>query len=371
MTHLFYMGPKDCTAHSWRCLLSVKLAGISTAVPGEEIPQTLVLDWARRTLGSRFSQFERMSKAFENAGIDTRYTVAENSWFETPKTWSERNEAYLSGTTELFVEAAGAALADAGWEAGDVDVVVTVSSTGIATPSLEARALSRMGFRNDIMRVPVFGLGCAGGVSGLAIARDLAAAQDGLRVLLVAVEACSVSFCSGIPNKADIIGAALFGDGAAAVCVTSAPARYKTRDIFIGRGTQKIWPDTLSIMGWDVSDNSLGVIFDKAIPDFTRNNLLSAVSDALSILGKDADEIDRFVFHPGGTKVLQAIELSLDLEPESLGVEREVLRNFGNMSAPTVLFVLKQVLETEQRGEMLMGAFGPGFTASFLPVSEA
>lgn len=351
-------------------MLRVRLAGISTAVPDVRIPQNVVLDWARRTLGAKFRHFERMSKAFENAGIDTRYTVTDISWFETPKTWSERNEAYLRGTTALFVEAARAALDDADWMADEVDAVVTVSSTGIATPSLEARALSQMGFRDDIMRVPVFGLGCAAGVSGLSIARELAAAREDARVLLVAVEACSVSFCAGIPNKADIIGAALFGDGAAAVCVTSERDTDNRRDIFIGSGTQKTWPDTLSIMGWHVNDDSLGVIFDKAIPDFTREYLSAAVAGALSELGKDADQIDRFVFHPGGTKVLQAIEQSLDLQPDSLGIERKVLRDFGNMSAPTVLFVLKQVLETEHRGDMLMCAFGPGFTASFLPITD-
>ncbi|MCY6381651.1 type III polyketide synthase [Hoeflea prorocentri] len=350
--------------------MSVKLVGISTAVPGEKIPQTIVLDWARRTLGSKFSQFERMSKAFENAGIDTRYTVADTTWFETPKSMSERNDAYLTGSTALFVKAAKAALDDAQWTAEDVDVVVTVSSTGIATPSLEARALSKMGFRDDVMRVPVFGLGCAGGVSGMAIARDLAAAREAAKVLMVAVEACSVSFCSGVPRKADIIGAALFGDGAAAVCLTTGKESRNARNVVIGTGTQKIWPDTLSIMGWEVDDNSLGVVFDKAIPDFTRTHLQAAVTGALADIGKDADQIDRFVFHPGGTKVLQAIEQSLDLQPDSLGIERQVLRDFGNMSAPTVLFVLKQVLETDHKGDMLMGAFGPGFTASFLPVAH-
>ena len=184
-------------------------------------------------------------------------------------------------------------------------------------------------------------------------------ASEGARVLLVTVEACSVSFCAGIPRRADIIGAALFGDGAAAACVTSAADQGHERQIVIDRGTQKIWPDTLSIMGWDVNDTSLGVIFDKAIPDFTREYLPTAVAEILSKLGKDADEIDRFVFHPGGTKVLQAIEQSLDLRPDYLGIERQVLRDFGNMSAPTVLFVLKRVLETEQKGDMLMGAFGP------------
>ncbi len=402
--------------------MDVVLAGMSTVVPDAKLPQDLVLDWARRTLGSRFAQFERMSKAFDNAGIESRYAVADMSWFETPKSWPERNSVYLEGATQLFIKAATGALDDAGWEADDVDAIVTVSSTGIATPTLEARAHLELGFREDVTRIPVFGLGCAGGVSGLAIARDFAAAHEGTRVLMVAVEACTVSFCAGTPRKADIIGSAIFGDGAAAVCVTSENGSlngynghngYNGRSgqnghnghsarnghngsnghaeingsnankpqqghnlhngnkIFIGRGSQKMWPDTLSIMGWEVDEDSLGVVFDKSIPTFTEENFSSAVNGALAKLGKDISQIDRFVCHPGGTKVIQAIEQCLELQPDSLGEERDVLRNYGNMSAPTVLFVLQQVLEKDQAGDMLMCALGPGFTASFLPITRA
>lgn len=410
--------------------MDVVLAGMSTVVPDAKLPQTLVLDWARRTLGSRFAQFERMSKAFDNAGIESRYAVADISWFETPKSWPERNSVYLEGATQLFIKSATGALDDAGWDADEVDAIVTVSSTGIATPTLEARAHLELGFREDVTRIPVFGLGCAGGVSGLSIARDFAAAHEGTKVLMVAVEACTVSFCAGTPRKADIIGSAIFGDGAAAVCITSengglnghsgrngynghnghghnghkgpngsnghnasnghngtngqngtsgtngANGRkghnlHNGNKIYIGRGSQKMWPDTLSIMGWEVDEDSLGVVFDKSIPTFTEENFSSAVSGALAKLGKDISQIDRFVCHPGGTKVIQAIEKCLELQPDSLDEEREVLRNFGNMSAPTVLFVLQQVLEKAQTGDMLMCALGPGFTASFLPISRA
>ncbi len=381
--------------------MDVVLAGMSTVVPDAKLPQTLVLDWARRTLGSKFAQFERMSRAFDNAGIHTRYAVADMSWFETAKSWPERNSVYLEGATRLFINAATTALNDAGWEADEVDAIVTVSSTGIATPTLDARAYMEMGFREDVARIPVFGLGCAGGVSGMAIAREFAAAREGTRVLMVAVEACTVSFCSGTPRKADIIGSAIFGDGAAAVCVTSennsvsghnghdghdgrnghngynghngrsGRQGHNSNKIFIGKGSQKMWPDTLSIMGWEVDEDSLGVVFDKSIPSFTEDHFSSAVSGALTKLGKHISEIDRFVCHPGGTKVLQAIERCLELQPDSLDEEREVLRNFGNMSAPTVLFVLKQVLDNEQTGDMLMCALGPGFTASFLPITRA
>ncbi len=347
------------------------MISVSTAVPSEKLAQSVVLNWARRTLGSKLNQFERMAKAFENAGIASRYSIADISWFETPKSWPERNEVYLQGATQLFVEAGARALREANWAADEIDAVVTVSSTGIATPTLEARAFVEMGFRDDIMRIPVFGLGCAGGVTGLAIARDIAAATPNTRVLLVAVEACSVSFCAGTPNKSDIIGSALFGDGAAAACVTSEHISPGSSDIIIGKGAQKIWPDTLSIMGWDVEEDSLGVVFDKSIPAFTQQYFFSAVTDALAKMGKQVGEIDRFVCHPGGAKVLQAIEQCMQLQPGILEEERNVLSDYGNMSAPTVLFVLKQVLENNNSGEMLMCSLGPGFTASFLPLGSA
>ena len=350
---------------------AVYLNGLSTAVPPHELPQDLVQQTARRVLGPHYAQFERMAATYENAGVERRYSLAPIDWFLEPKNWPQRNSLYIEGATELFIRAAEAALAAAGLKADAVDTIVTVSSTGIATPTLEALAWKRMGFRTDVQRIPVFGLGCAGGVSGLAIARDQARARPGSHVLLVALEACTLSFRSDRLQKADIIATALFGDGAAAACLSTAGLDTDLPGITLDEGQQEMWSDTLDIMGWDVDETGLGVIFDRSIPAFAEEHFARAADAALARSGLARGAIDRFVCHPGGAKVVRALETALDLAPESLDAERTVLRDYGNMSAPTALFVLKRVIENGCTGQMMMTALGPGFTASFMPLTVA
>ena len=348
--------------------MSVCLNGLATAVPPNVLPQEQVLERARRILGPRYQQFDRMVSTFETAGVATRHSVVPIEWFETPRGWVERNAAYLEGASALFIEAARAALADAALEAGQIDTIVTVSSTGIATPTLEARVWREMGFRSDVRRLPVFGLGCAGGVTGLEIARAQAQARPGSRVLLVALEACTLSFRSDRLQKADIIATVLFGDGAAAACLSSAPGAGARRGIRMGPGHEHLWHDTLQIMGWDVDATGLGVVFDRSIPSFAARHMAEVADAVLARAGLARGGIDRFVCHPGGTKVVIALEHAYGLVPGSLDAERAVLRDHGNMSAPTVLFVLERVLGAGTRGQMLLSALGPGFTASFLPL---
>ena len=348
--------------------MSVFLNGIGTAVPPHELPQDLVLDYARRILGPRYSQFERLAKTFTTSGVEKRYSMAPPDWFEAPKTWPERNQIYLEGSKALFIKTAKACLESACLAPDQIDTIVTVSSTGIATPTIEALAWKEMGFRNDVRRIPVFGLGCAGGVSGLSIAQAQAEARPGSHVLIVALEACTLSFRSDRLQKADIIATVLFGDGAAGACLSTSRLDTNLPKIELGAGQEEIWADTLSIMGWDVDEAGLGVIFDRSIPEFAEKHIAEASDKALGRMGLKRNVIDRFVCHPGGAKVVHAIEKSLELESESLDAERETLKNYGNMSAPTALFVLKRVLEQGSQGQMVLSALGPGFTASFLPM---
>lgn len=340
--------------------MDASLIGLGTVVPEHILPQSLAEETARRLLGPRYPQFERLAPSFRNSGVSTRYSVVPIDWFEHDKHWADRNAAYLDGATALFTKAALAALADANLRADQIDTVITVSTTGIATPGLEARAMATLGFRHDIQRIPVFGLGCAGGVSGLNLARQMALGAPETNVLMVAVETCSLSFRTDRMQKADIIATVLFGDGAAAAIVSTAG-----RGPRVGAGCQILWPDTLAIMGWDVDDVGLGVVFDRSIPEFVRANLNDVAQKALAKSGLVAGQIDRFVCHPGGAKVVDAIEDALSLQTGSLGAERAVLRDFGNMSAPTVLFVLQKVLAEGQTGHMMLAALGPGFTAAF------
>jgi len=337
----------------------VKLLSVATAVPPHCIEQRDAAAAAHRGFAARFADFERLARVFESSGIRRRYAVRPLDWYFEKLGWPERSAAYLDGAVELFVDAASRALHAAGIGADAVDTVVTVSSTGIATPSLEARAAGRMGFRADIDRVPVFGLGCAGGVSGLSIASRLARSRPGSVVLMVAVELCTLAFRLDELTKANIVAAALFGDGAGACVLRSSDTGIADVEM----GGEHMWPDTLDIMGWAVDPQGFGVIFDRAIPPFAEERMAPAVAGILGRAGLGLADIDRFACHPGGTKVVVALERALGLVQGSLDVERAVLAEYGNMSAPTVLFVLERLIQAGLPPRTLLTAMGPGFTA--------
>jgi alkylresorcinol/alkylpyrone synthase len=345
----------------------IGLLSLATASPPHVLAQDEVAAWAGRLFGDRIPNFEKLTPVFRNTGIRTRQAVMPMDWYLTPRGWPERTEAYLAGAVDLFEQAARGALDEAHLTGADVDAIVTVSSTGIATPSLEARAMGRLGFRPDVARVPVFGLGCAGGASGLSLAARLAAAQPGATVLFVTLELCTLAFRLDALGAADIVATALFGDGAAA-CVLRAGREGFAAITGAGEHT---WPDTLDIMGWRVDPEGLGVVFAQSIPPFARKNLRPAMDQMLAAQGLLAADVDRFVCHPGGAKVIEALEASLDLGQGALDAEREVLAEHGNMSAPTVLYVLDRVRRRGLPSRSVLTALGPGFTASTVTLQAA
>ena len=345
----------------------VSILSLATHTPPHELDQDTAVEVARALLASSFRDFERMTSVFTNAGIHHRQLACPVDWYRDERSFAERTAVYLDVGLELFIAAASRALAEAGRAADAVDTIVTVSSTGIATPSLEARALTRMGFRTDVSRVPVFGLGCAGGVSGLGLAARLARATPGSVVLFVTVELCSLAFQTGTIGKADIISTALFGDGAAACVIRTGDEGF----VQICGSGEKTWPDTLDIMGWEIQPGGLGVVLNRAIPAFARDNMRAAIEQMLAPQGLTIAEIDRFICHPGGAKVVDAIEQALSLNQGSLDHEREVLRAHGNMSAPTALFVLDEVRKQGLPPLSVLTALGPGFTASTVTLRQA
>jgi alkylresorcinol/alkylpyrone synthase len=308
-----------------------------------------------------------MAPVFQNAGIRVRQSAVPLEWFLEPRGWRERTEAYLAAAVPLYEQAAAAALTRAGLRGCDIDQIVTVSSTGIATPTLEARCMSSLGFRTDVARAPVFGLGCAGGVTGLSLATRLAAAEPGSRVLFVCLELCTLSFRLERPSQADIVATALFGDGAAACVLQAGEAGFAQ----VAGAAEHSWPDTLDIMGWRVEHDGLGVIFAQSIPPFVQQRLRGAMERMLRSQGLGLEDVDRFVCHPGGTKVVEALESALELGQGALGHEREVLADHGNMSAPTVFFVLDRLRRAPMPGRSVLTALGPGFTASTVTLMAA
>jgi len=343
------------------------LVSLATSIPPHQFHQNQILQAAHGLLADRYPEFETLASLFANTGIRNRYAVQPMEWYLERRGWPERTQAFLEGAEKLFVDVARKALARADLSAGEIDTVVTVCSTGIATPTLEARVASEMGFRADVSRVPVFGLGCAGGVSGLSIAARLAEARPGTNVLLVALELCTLAVRHDELTKANIVAASLFGDGAAAVVLRAGDGGA----VRVEATGEKLWPDTLGIMGWTVDPEGFGVIFQRTIPDFVRDNMGTAVTEILSRMKLANADVDRFVCHPGGTKVILALERALSLDQGTLDHERDVIADYGNMSAPTVLFVLERALAQGLPPRSLVTALGPGFTASCVSLRHA
>ncbi|MDD9875943.1 MAG: type III polyketide synthase [Magnetovibrio sp.] len=339
------------------------IRAVATAVPAHALSQADVKAWAARRFNGRAAAMDRLLPAFDNAGIDTRYSCVPLDWYDTAPGWRDKNALYIKHATGLAADAAERCLAAAGVAAAEVDCLVTVSTSGIATPSLDARLLSEMDFRPDTQRLPVFGLGCAGGVLGMGRAADLARARQGRLVLLVVVELCGLTFRSRDRSKSNVIASALFGDGAAAALLSTAgdgPA-------ITGWG-EHTWPDSLGVMGWSVEDDGLGVVFSRDIPTIVRRDFAAAVAAYLADGALTLDDVDGFICHPGGAKVVDALEEVFGCTDRGLDLTRRTLRDFGNMSAASVMFVLEQSLAAARPGRYLMTALGPGFTAGFATI---
>jgi alkylresorcinol/alkylpyrone synthase len=346
----------------------VSLLSLATACPPHCIEQSIIAQFACSIYSRALASQPKLADVFHNAGIEQRYSVQPLQWFLEPRGWPDRTKAYLEGAGALFVSAARRALDGARMSTRDVDVIVTISSTGITTPSLEAHVSAELGFKPSALRVPVFGRGCGGGVAGLAIGARLARAQPGEVVLVVAVETNTLAFRGDRGSKADVISSALFGDGAAACVLRREPEREGTSAIQIGASAEHTWPNTLDIMGWSVDPVGLGVVLSRSLPRFLKQRLAAPVRRFVKSAGLSAPQL---VCHPGGTKVLEAMETALELQKGTLRDEREVLRSHGNMSSSTALFVLDRAVTRGLRGEALLMALGPGFTASFLSLGAA
>ena len=337
------------------------ILSIATAVPPFALAQRDVAAIAPQLFDPARSDVARLMPVFDHAGIERRYSCVPLDWYRQPHGWAERNQLYLQHAAALLKSAVAEALEGAGRRPEDIASVVTVSTTGIATPALDAILMNELGLPPTIRRLPIFGLGCAGGVVGLSHAADIARAHPEGDTLFLVVELCALTFRQGDMSNSNIVAAALFGDGAAAM-VIGRPGSAGMR--LAGSGMQT-WPNSLDVMGWQVADDGLGVLFSRDIPTLVRQDMRRAADQFLS--GQDLlwTDIDGFVCHPGGMKVIDALEDVFGLSRGRLTAARNVLRDFGNMSAVTVMFVLHQMLQDGLSGRCLMSALGPGFSVGF------
>jgi alkylresorcinol/alkylpyrone synthase len=359
------------------------IRSLATALPPYTVPQEAIRDLARVHFAPALPDIDRYLPVFRHARIDTRQFVAPLEWFMVPHSFKECNDLFIEAATALGEAAAVRALQAAGLEPHDVDHLFWVSTTGLAAPSPDAILINRLGMGPHIRRTPIWGLGCAGGVAGLARAFEYTRAFPDHRALLVTVELCSVTFQWDDRSKRNLIAASLFADGAAAVLVEGdkranqagghelAGGDHRRSSCAPGfpisiLGTQStLWLGTLDMMGWDIVDTGMRVVFSSRIPSIVQALMRENVAAFLAPYGLAIDDIDHWVLHPGGAKVIAAYQAALGIDPERLRPTSEVLRRHGNMSSATIFFVLEAFLRAgaPAAGEYgVLAVLGPGFS---------
>lgn len=337
-----------------------QLKSISTAVPDHCISQEEVLAILAKARGAALPA--RLETILGNSGIDQRFLACEPDYYLEQRSWPERARIYDRVGQDLARRTAAEAMERAGFGASDIDAIVMVSTTGTMTPSIPSRLIQEMGFNPGTQTIPVFGYGCAGGVLGLRLANSLAAAGEGQNVLMVSLELCSLSYDYSQFDKKNMIATALFADGCAAAVITpdSGDQRAPTFRAF----DQKTWPDTRDMMGWEIGQTGFDLVLARDIPTFVEQDFApfcDAFMQAQSIQKSDLFEP---ACHPGGGRVVEAMEDYFAPDIEGIPTTRSILAEFGNMSSPTVLFVLEQLLQLKPDKPILLTALGPGFTAA-------
>ena len=344
-----------------------RVLSVATSVPRHRISRETAKDFARVMFSEVDGAAEQLLSTFEHTPVESRNFCVPPEWFSEDHTFAEKNALYVETALDLSGKTARRALDRAGVEPAEVGAVFFVSTTGLSTPSIDSQLLPGLGLSANIRRVPVWGLGCAGGVSGLALAADHARLHPEKPVLLVAFELCSLTFDKGNRSETGVIPAALFADGvAAAVLGGSGRAREEGATPEITGSHSATWTGTGDVMRWELVESGFKVRISESIPDLVRERAPEDLKRALGSVGLAPQDIKHFLTHPGDARVLDAFEEVFGFEPGGLALSREVLRHQGNMSSATVLFVLERLLEsgdTTPGDHGVLSAVGPGLSA--------
>lgn len=339
---------------------SPKVLSVATALPPHRVGQAEVKGFARGMFGEVYRDMDRLAPIFDNVQVENRHFCVPIEWFEVDHTFPEKNALYVEHALELTEKSARRAMDKAGVEAAEIGAIFFFSTTGIATPSLDSKLIFRLGLSEHTRRIPIFGLGCAAGAAILARAAEYARLCPEQKVLMVGVELSGLTFQRNDRSKANLVSTSLFADGAAAMVLGSGEGP----EVIGGHSTT--WPNTEDVMGWEVVETGLKVQLSKSVPKIVREKLRDDLALACASLDLDYDDLKHFVLHPGGAKVLDAFEEVLGIESGDLTFSRSVLRDYGNMSSVTVLFILDRFLSGGEYapGDLgVLSAMGPGFSA--------
>jgi alkylresorcinol/alkylpyrone synthase len=343
-------------------MVNPRIVAVGSALPRHSVTQAEARSLTRAIFKDATRDLERLLRVFDNGHVKQRYLSAPLEWYYTNHTWTERNEIYVQTALELSERAIRCALKRAHLEPRDLDAIYYVSNTGLATPSIDSLLIKRLDMNRHATRVPIWGLGCAGGAAGLNRALDHARAHPGSRVVMVALETSSLTFQADDASRANLVSVSIFGDGCAAAVVSSHPIDAGFEGI---SAHSTLWDDSEDVMGWQVVDTGMRVTLSKSVPEVVQRFIRDDVTLALEPLGLGIHDLKHFVTHPGGEKVLAAFAEALGIRPDALEDARLILEAHGNMSSPTVLFALERLLlRKPPSGEYgLLTAMGPGFSA--------
>ncbi|HMJ62894.1 MAG TPA: 3-oxoacyl-[acyl-carrier-protein] synthase III C-terminal domain-containing protein [Bryobacteraceae bacterium] len=345
----------------------MRISSATSALPRHYYPQRTLIDAFRRHWGNRLDRFSVLEKLHAATQVDGRYLALPLEEYPLAS-WGEANNKWIAATLELGEKAVCGAMTAAGTAPSAIGAFVFVSITGIASPSIEARLINKMGLSTRMKRIPIFGLGCVAGAAGIARAADYVKAYPKEACLLLSVELCSLTVQRDDLSAANLISTGLFGDGAAAVVVSGSECEAQAGpEIVDTRST--FYPDTEEVMGWDISEKGFRIVLSRDVPDVVLRNLGRDADEFLADNGLERRDIGSWVIHTGGPKVLEATETALDLPRGALDVSWQCLRKTGNLSSASVLFVLEETMK-HRRPEPgtwgILAAMGPGFCSELV-----
>lgn len=345
----------------------MRIAGVGHAFPPHFHTQAELLAAAESQWQEQLFNTDRLAQLFNNVMVGGRHLALSLEQYGGLENFGQANDAWIRVALEVGGEAIERALVDAGLQASDVDALFTVSVTGVATPSLDARLMNRLDLPTDLKRIPIFGLGCVAGAAGIARAADYVRAFPDQVAVLLSVELCSLTLQREDLSVANLISSGLFGDGAAAVVIVGAERAEEGPRVVATRSA--FYRHTEEVMGWDISESGFRVVLSADVPEMVRRHLRTDVVTFLADHGMAPEEIDSWVAHTGGPKVLTAMEEALSLPPGALALTWKSLREVGNLSSTSVLLVLEETMRDHRpasgsRG--LLFAMGPGFCSELV-----
>ena len=346
--------------------MSVKIKAVSKTLPNYSRNTTEIMPFLEVWLQGQEDRFIRkVKKIFENAMVDRRYSIMSPEEVFSDLSFEQRNDIYIRESIKLGAACLKNAIHKAGWKNEDIDFLITVSCTGIMIPSMDAYLINMLGLRQDIVRLPVTEMGCVAGVSGMIYAKNFLKANPGKRAAVVAVESPTSTFQISDYSMANIVSAAIFGDGAACVLLSSDPQDEGPE---IVDEQMYHFYDAEGLMGFKPTNTGLQMVLDIGVPDAIEKHFPAVVHPFLARSGLQIKDMDYLIFHPGGKKIINLVESLFNDLGQNINETKEVLRLYGNMSSATVLYVLDRIIDSKPASGShgLMLSFGPGFTAQRL-----